>query len=127
MTPMLPTDEQVIERIRRWQRYRRPVGALCFVLGVAAVALVLYWVHDLRSQALAFFSQLDPTKTPTTQEMQLSFEHAQYNMGFGLGFILATGLSVGTSLAASGLVWLLVQSRKDRLLLQCWDGQAVAS
>ena len=34
---MLPTDEQVIDRIRRWQRYRRPVGAICFVLGLAGL------------------------------------------------------------------------------------------
>ena len=127
MTRMLPTDEQVIERIRRWQRYRRPVGALCFLLGVAAVAIVLFWVHDLRAQSLALLSQLDPSKTPSTQEMQDSFEHAQYNWGFGLGFMLASGLAAGASLATSGLVWLLAQSRKDRLLLRCWDGQAATS
>ncbi|MEZ0265872.1 MAG: hypothetical protein ACAI43_14170, partial [Phycisphaerae bacterium] len=96
-------------------------------LGVAAVALVLYLVHDLRAQSLALLSQLDPSKTPTTQEVQRSFEHAQYNMGFGLGFSLATGLSAGAWLATSGLVWLLARSRKDRLLLRCWDGQAAAS
>jgi hypothetical protein len=124
---MLPTDEQVVERIRRWQRYRRPVGAICFLLGVAAVALILYWVHDLRAQSLALLSQLDPSRTPTTQQMQRSFDHAQYNMGFGLGFGLAAGLSAGVWLATSGLLWLLTQNRKDRLLLRCWDGRPAAA
>jgi len=123
---MLPTDEQVIERIRSWQRYRRPVGAICFLVGLAIVAFILYWVHDLRAQTLALLSQLDPSLTPA-QEMQRSFDHAQYNMGFGLGFILAAGLSAGTSLVTSGLICLLAQSRKDRLLLRCWDGQPAAS
>ena len=127
MPPMLLTDEQVIERIRRWQHYRRPVGATCFVLGLSIVAIILYWVHDLREQSLALLSQLDPSRAPTTQEMQRSFDHAQYNMGFGLGFGLAAALATGASLAASGLVWLLSQSRKDRLLLRCWDGRAAAS
>ena len=127
MTFLLPTDEQVIEHIRRWQRYLRPAGAICFLLGLAAVALILYWIHDLRAQSLAFFSQLNDIRRPTTKDVQRSFDYAQYNIGFALGFGLATGLFAGTSLATSGLVWLLTQSRKDRLLLRCWDGQPTPS
>jgi hypothetical protein len=127
MTPLRSTDAKVIERTRRWQRRRRPVGAIFLVLGLAAVALVLYWVHDLRAQSLALLAQFNPARSPTTQQMQRTFDHAQYDMGLGVGFVLAAALSVGASLATSGLVWLFTPNRKDRLLLRCWDNQDAAT
>lgn len=126
MSMMLPSDEQIIERVRRAQRYRRPLGAACTVLGLAGVALVLFLVHGLRAQSLALLEQLGRVPEPTAQRVAQVLDHARFNSGFGIGLILAGGLSGASGLAASGLVWLLVSSRKDRLLLKCWDERSTA-
>jgi hypothetical protein len=126
MTTWLPTDEQVIHRVLQAQRYRRPLGALCVVLGLAGIALVAYWVHDLRAQSLAVLNQLSQVSQPTTQQVAQTMDEVRFNSGFTLGFLLAGGLAGACSLAASGFVWLVVRNRKDELLLKCWDGRAAA-
>jgi len=127
MSRWVLSDDQFIERVRRWQRYRRPVGALCALLGVAGVALILYWVNDLRTRSLALLDEMRDVQNPTTQQVAQSLDHARFNIGLGLGFSLATGLAAAASLATSGVVCLLAQSRKDKLLLRCWDSRAPAS
>ncbi len=89
--------------------------------------LVLYWVYDLRAKTQKMLAELDPRTPVTTQQVQESFDNAQYNLGFGLGFILASGLSTGASLATTGLVMVLARPRTDQLLLQYWDGETAAT
>ncbi len=127
MSRWVLSDDQFIERVRRWQRYRRPVGALYALLGVAGVVLILYWVNDLRTKSLSVLNEMRDMQNPTTQQVAQSLDHVRFNIGFSLGFSLATGLTAAAGLATSGVVCLLAQSRKDKLLLRCWDSQPAAS
>ncbi|HEV7301716.1 MAG TPA: hypothetical protein VGN72_20430 [Tepidisphaeraceae bacterium] len=117
----LPTDEQVIERLRFWQRRRRMVGVAMLVIGIAVVGGALYEVRKLHEQSVAIFAELDREAAPTTKTFEETMDQTQFNTGLMLGFLLATGLSAGASLAVTGLVCVITQNRKDRLLLQCWD------
>jgi hypothetical protein len=77
MIAPLPSDEQVIERVCRAQRYRRPLGAACVILGLAGIALVFYFIHGLRAQSLEVLDQLGRLREPTTRQVAqvLSMRH----------------------------------------------------
>lgn len=126
MNTFTSSDEQVIARVRWAQRYRRPLGVLCVVVGLTGIALVAYWVHDLQAQSTALFNELARAPQPTTQQVAQSIDQARFSSGFSLGFIAAAGFAGAVECAVFGLVWILVRNRKDRLLLQCWDSRAAA-
>ncbi len=123
---MLPTDEQIVERIRSGQRYRRPLGAVCAVLGVGGILLVLLAVRQLQTQSNAVFEELSRSPHPTTQQLAQSVDQARFGSGFEIGFMCAAGLAGASSLVASGCVWLLFTNRRDALLLKCWSRSPVA-
>ena len=120
MNTFTPSDEQVIARVRKAQRYRRPLGALCALIGLTGIELVAYWVHDLQAQSTAPFNELARAPQPTTQQVAQSVDQSRFSTGFSLGFMAAAGFAGAVECAAFGLVWILVRNRKDRLLLQCW-------
>ena len=119
------TDEQIIDRLRRAQRYRRPLGIAFLCVGVVCAVLLFYFVNNMRTRSLAIFAELQPGSTPTTQQIKQTFDAAQFNIGFGLGSAFITGLTSCCSLAASGFVFLF-PNRKDRLLLECWGDRRTA-
>lgn len=122
MNTFTPSDEQIIERVRKAERYRRPLGALCLVFGLIGIALVVYWVHDLHVQSAAIFDELAKSPQPSTQRVAQSFDAARFNTGFSLGFMAAAGLAGAAECAVFGLIWVFIRNRKDRLLLKVWDG-----
>jgi len=125
MSTFTPSDELVIDRVRKEQRYRRPLGTVCVVIGLMGIGLVVYWVHDLDTQSVALFDELAKSPQPSTQHVAQSFDAVRFNTGFSLGFMAAAGLAGATECAVFGLVWITVPSSKDRLLLRVWDRQSV--
>jgi hypothetical protein len=124
---LLPSDEDIIEGVRSSQRHRRAIGAICAVLGVSGVLLILYFVNGLYDQSKALHAEIARASQPTTQQVATSLDETCYVMGFTLGFLCAGGLAGMSSLAAHGCVWLLTGgSRKDKLLLKCWDARVAA-
>jgi len=123
MISWLPTDEQVIERVRRAQRYRRLIGIICIILGLVGIAIVAYWVHALETKSLAVFHELAEKSNPTTHDVERSIDETRFSMGFTLGFISASGFTGACGLCAAGFVYVLTSNRKDRLLLKCWDSK----
>jgi hypothetical protein len=115
------SDEQIIQNIRRDQRLRRPLGFLFAILGLTGVALVGYWTHDRRAQALSTFEDLSRTPHPTTQQADRALDESRFTSGFALGSLCAAGLAGTLPLAVHGLIWVFVRSRRDLLLLKLWE------
>lgn len=117
----LLTDAQIIERIRKARRYRRPLGAVCAALGVAGVLVGLWLLHKMEAQSTALFQEFARYPNPSTQQSIKFLDEVSFSSGLAIGFSFAVGLSGACSLAVSGFVWLLVKNRCDTLLLNCWD------
>lgn len=111
----MSSDEQFIQHIRRWQAWRRPVGA-------ATLGLALYRVFYLHAEALAVFGRDSDARKPTTREVEETWQALKFATGMSLGFALGITVSLGLWLIVSGLATLM-GSRKDRLLLQAWKGR----
>ena len=124
---LLPSDADIIERVRTSHRRRRAIGAVCAVLGTCGLLLILYFVDSVYNQSQALLSEVARAPQPTTQQAAVSLNETRYIMGFTLGFLCAGGLAGTSTLAALGCLWLLTGgSRKDKLLLKCWDAQLAA-
>ena len=120
------TDQQIIERVRWNQRHRRTLGAVCALVGVAGVLLILYFVSNLYQKSQATLNLIAQSPSPSSQQVATSLDETRYVTGFTLGFTFAGGLTSMSVLATTGCVLLLTISRKDTLLLKCWDGHAAA-
>jgi hypothetical protein len=117
------TDEQLVERIRRAQRYRRLFGVICIILGLVGIAFCAYWINALETKSLAVFHEIADPSNPTTHEVERSLDQTRFNMGFALGFISASGFAGACGLCAAGFVYALTRNRKSKLLLDRWDSK----
>lgn len=120
----MPSDEQIIQNLRRDQRLRRPLGIIFTILGLIGAALVCYWTQDLRAQSLATFDEMSRAPHPTTQQVERAFDESRFTSGFALGSLCAAGLAGALPLAMHGLIWVFVRNRKDQLLLKLWDDRS---
>ncbi|GEM_PF-2927059 len=123
MTLFKLTDGQVIERVRKAQRIRRPLGAFFLCAGLIGAALLGYWMHYLYAQLHTMLNELVATPHPTTQQMDKAMHETQFAVGFNFGFLAAIVWISIVQFLGLGVGWLLFRNRKDRLLLQCWDRQ----
>jgi len=119
--PYMPSDEQFVRNVRQAQRCRRPLGVVLAVLGLAGVTFILCEVHSLRVRSIETLDQLSRVPHPTTQHIERTIDETRFSNGFSLGFVCAAGLAGASPLLIHGLVWAFVRSRKDQLLLKCWD------
>ena len=126
MITLLLTDEQLIDRVRRAQRYRRLIGTVCMVVGFLAIGVVVYWVNDMHARSLAILNSLARAANPTTQQVAQSLDESGFIIGFTVGVIAAGGFAGACVLSVTGLIHLLARNRKDLLLLKCWDASAPA-
>jgi hypothetical protein len=117
------SDEQFVERVRRWQPWRRPVGAFMLLIGIGVAGLSLYRVYGLRAESMAIFSEIKRIQNPSTQSANEATTAAEFTTAMALGFVLGTGLAAGMTFIFASF-GMLRQSRKDRLLLQAWEGSS---
>jgi CheY-like chemotaxis protein len=115
------TDEQLIQRIRKMQRYRRPLGLLLLFLGLVCAAIAIYYAYTLSAQSLAITQELSQSPHPTTRQVTNAFNNFDFLMSFSLGFGIASLWFYAVVCIAVGFIWLTINNRKDRLLLQHWD------
>jgi hypothetical protein len=115
------SDEQFVQHVRRWQPWRRPVGAVMLLFGIAVVGMSLYRVSDLRAESMAIFSEMKVGQNPSTRKGEEAMTAAEFTTVMALGFVLGTALAAGMSFILAGC-GMLRHSRKDRLLLQAWKG-----
>ena len=118
------SDAQVIERVRRVRRYRRPLGLLFVAVGLAGIVSYAYLFYYFQAQSSAYFDEFARVTQPAPRQVAQSIDEARLDTRFGLGLLLGSGISGAVEFGVLGLVWILCRSRKDRLLLQCWDDRA---
>ena len=117
------SDEQFVQRVRRWQPWHRSVGVAMLLIGIAVVGLGLYRVFHLRAEALVMLDQFRDGRQPTTRDTKEVMATLEFSSGMLLGLVLGGALAGGGVLIGSGLSTFM-GSRRDRLLLQLWEGRA---
>jgi hypothetical protein len=117
----MPTDEQIIDRIRKARRYRRAIGVACAALGLVMLLAVIFVTHRLHAQSDVVFREIGRHPRPTTQDTDDALGEARFGNGFALGFICAGGLAAASSLIVNGGFWFFATNRRDTLLLKYWD------
>jgi len=118
------TDEEIIERIRREQRYRWPIGITCAIVGIAGLVVTFSYIQLIVSLSHDMTSPMEPP--PTTQQIARQLDQSRFYVGIALGFILAEGLTSFIGLAGVGL-WMFRNNRKDKMLLKYWDANRPAN
>ena len=121
------SDEQLVERIRKSQRYRRPMGSIFACLGIAWMLFAAFAVHKFHVESDAILQCLAHAPDPTQQQSLRFAGYMGVWLGFGLGFAFAFGLSIGLFLTVIGCECLLGTDRRNALLLKCWDRTPAAS
>jgi len=113
------SDSELVEELRRAQRWRRPAGVTFAVLGLLLLALHV-WRYDWTRRKVLEIADLSNTQPRPVRDACHSSALLAYTEGFGTG--LSTGLfgAFGTLLLFSS-VRLRFGGRKDRLLLQHYD------
>src|SRR5687767_1513389 len=96
------SDEQFVQHVRRWQPWRRPVGAFMLLIGIAVAGLSLYRVYGLRAESMAIFSEIKRGQNPSTQGANEAMTAAEFTTGMALGFVLGGGLAAGMTFLFAG-------------------------
>jgi hypothetical protein len=111
------SDEQYVERVRKGLRLSRRLRYIKALVGVGILAFVV-WLGLLSLNLLTNLSNLAPSTghgAPSTQE-QVIYEvyFGAAAMGFFAGLMFAN--------AVIHIASALFDYRKDKLLVECWDG-----
>lgn len=114
------SDREVVEELRRAQRWRRPAGVTFIVLGLLLLALHLWGAQWTRRKVLEIADMSD-NQPGTQRDLCHNSALLSYAEGFGTGLSLGFKGALGALLFFSGLR-LRFGGRKDRLLLQHFDG-----
>ena len=115
------TDEEFVERVRRWHRLRRLWGALLLLVGVAFTVVMVIWGQRLSDRSLDLINTLAELDNPSAEQREQRTETSCFYIGLGLGSMIMGGILAGGMGAGAGLALLVGSDRKDRLLLDCWD------
>jgi hypothetical protein len=115
------SDREVVEELRRAQRWRRPAGVAFIVLGLVLLALHVWGVEWTRRKVLRIADVSDP-QPGFLRDVCHNSALLAYSVGFGTGLSLGLKGALGAVLFFSGLR-LCFGGRKDRLLLEHFDGR----
>jgi len=112
------SDREVVEELRREQRWRRPLGVAFIALGLLLTPLFLWKAEWTRRKVLEI---ADAADRPGTQpDLCHNSALLAYTEGFVTGSSTGLGLLSGVTALVGG-ARLLFGGRKARLLLQCFD------
>ncbi|MHB1155307.1 MAG: hypothetical protein ACYC26_00565 [Phycisphaerales bacterium] len=113
------SDEAFVERVRKWQRRRR-----WYCLSLIAVGLLLigmsYWGYGKIIPVKEMVAEIasDPGATDDTIA---AANQASFLLGAFYGFAVYGLEMMGIWAMLLGITSGFVTTRRDRLLLQCWD------
>ena len=124
------SDREIVDALRRMERYRRPTGLALIVFGLALLGLHLWfagWMKDraLKLSANAAEIQRLVAEAKAARGLRPSDQPDQsaplaYALGFVSGLKLSQGVMVGTLLLVVG-VRLRFGGRKDHMLIHHFD------
>jgi hypothetical protein len=115
------SDSEVVEELRRAQRWRRPMGLFFIAFGLFLVALHVWGQAWVRRKVLEIADMADDARGGAPRDICHSSALLAYAEGFHSGFSLAFGGALGALLLGSG-IRSCFGGRKERLLLQHFDG-----
>jgi hypothetical protein len=114
------SDGELVDALRRTERYRRPAGLALIVLGLALLGFHLWgevWMKDKALElaaTVADIQRLVPSAKPD-QSAPIA-----YAAGFRSGLLLSQGVLWGSLFLALG-IRLRFGGRKDRMLIHHFD------
>src|SRR4051812_43480237 len=97
------SDEQFVERVRRGQCARRPLGLIGLVIGIAGFLVFAWHAASLYQQSKVAF---DDMVRGEPREVREATDAARDLNMFVLGFASAVGLAATAVLTATGFVLL---------------------
>jgi hypothetical protein len=113
------SDREVVEELRRAQRWRRPVGFALIAFGLVLLALHV-WRAEWTKRKVLEIADLSETQAGAARGLCHNSALLAYVEGFGTGVSVGLGSVMGMLLFFSG-VRLRFGGRKDRLLIQHFD------
>jgi hypothetical protein len=120
-------DRDVIDRLRREQRRRRPAGTVFIVLGLALLAFHVgaeVWMSRKADEIANTLSNIQGSIPSQIPDRSASLRYATasltYAIGFRSGLLFSQGMFFGAILLSQG-IRLRFGGRKDRMLIHYFD------
>jgi hypothetical protein len=114
------SDREIVNALRRTERFRRPVGLALIVLGPALAGLAVWGATWIEHKVLGIAGALSESHRPIPAELRDVTALLAYTMGLRSGLLLTQGGFLGALFFALG-VRLRFGGRKDRLLIRHFD------
>jgi len=114
------SDREVVDALRRTERWRRPVGLAFIVFGLAIFAFHTWGEVWMRGKALQIAAALSEVHQPLPADIRDASAATAYAIGFRSGLLLSQGVVIGAVFLITG-VRLRFGGRKDRLLIHQFD------
>lgn len=114
------SDRDVVDALRRTERYRRPAGLAFILLGLALVGLHAWgegWMKRKTLQIADSVSDIQRSSRSETPDQSTRFAYA---VGFRSGLSFSQGMMFAALSFGLG-IRLLFASRKDRMLIHYFD------
>ncbi len=115
-----PTDGQVIEQVRRQERWRPRIAGVFIVVGLAGLAFTIVMGHHIYNTMLGSLNWAYQHIPPGPHQSCQLFNEVGYKRGFLIGMTLLGGFTTFFSMAFNGFL-MTIRDRKNQLLLRCWD------
>lgn len=115
------SDREVVEELRRAQRWRRPVGVALIAFGLVLLALHV-WRAEWTKRKVLEIADASETQPGAARDRCHNSALLAYAEGFSTGASVGFGSVTGMLVFLSG-VRFRFGGRKDRLLLQHFDGR----
>lgn len=113
-------DRDIIDRLRREERRRRPTGTVLIVLGLALFAFHVWGEIWMSRKAEEIANALSDIHTSIPTRIPDVSASLTYAIGFRSGLLLSQGMVIGAILLTQG-IRLRFGGRKDRMLIHYFD------
>ena len=113
------SDQDVVDGLRRTERYRRPAGLAFIVLGIALVGLHIWGQAWMKRKALQIVSGIQTSARSESADKSVATSFV-YAVGFRSGLLFSQGLLLGSALVGVG-IRLQFMSRKRQMLIRYFD------
>jgi hypothetical protein len=111
------SDREIVDELRRTERYRRPLGLALIVLGLAYAGFTAWRVKWIERKTLAIVAHTDPPISPELHDVSAALA---YTMGLHAGLSVTQGAFFSAVFLAGG-IRLRFGGRKGRLLIRLFD------
>ena len=116
------SDDNVIDRVRRFQRHRRKIATFMVVAGilslVAGISCILWIQREWESTGSTLMAD------PTQADIVAAVDDTTFILGVSVGYTCAASILCGLLAAVHGLGMFLWRDRRNELLLEFWDSKS---